>query len=570
MIWAKEDMQDDETKLKLEENLYRLKQSYLKRISSQIGELRRLQELLKNDFLPQSDIQQLFRSSHNFAGSGATYGFPQISNDARVVHEVIKEYMAANKNSPAPTRSDIIEKLRAFEQSCREALEQHKTTDFLKSTTQSSYPATQINSHGEKTKNIYIFSKDFKQSQKSAEQLSYFSYKVSIKSDAQSFLKELASSIPDCLLFYTNLNAQDINLIHEIKDKIKEIGGDPKKIPIIIISSQGDYSTRLAAVRLEIDGFFTDQADILSIVDKIRNLDKARQTQKSYNILIVDDDEMLTEFYTHTLKSSGMRVTALNSPKDCLKAIADQSFDLILIDYFMPHCNGQELAAIIRQHENYLSLPIVFISAKEDLEMVLRDSHLGIDEFLLKPFKPQQLLSVICNRAERSAELRSLTIRDSFTGLFNHAHFIETLTKKTLQAKRGTFTGTYALIDLDHFKSINDTYGHPAGDIVIKNFARLLQQNLRESDIMGRCGGEEFGIILPDCDLERARSVLDAIREKFCNLSFNIDGEIIQSSFSAGLTEIGNSKGDVKLTLSAADKALYTAKKNGRNQIEAS
>ncbi len=198
-----------------------------------------------------------------------------------------------------------------------------------------------------------------------------------------------------------------------------------------------------------------------------------------------------------------MLVEATPSSKQAVRLLAESSFDIILLDFNMPGCSGPELAAIIRQHDRHVGLPIVFMSSKDDVEALLINTGLGIDDFLVKPFTPEQLTAVVRSRARRASELSSIMMRDSFTGLLNHARFLEILGLQIAQVKREGKPASFAVLDLDHFKKINDSYGHAMGDQVIRSIARMLQQRLRRTDIVGRLGGEEFGIILPGCGRRR-------------------------------------------------------------------
>lgn len=551
---------------KFEQGLELLKETYLKRLSPQVIELQRLQELLKRGMLPQTSLQELSRMTHNSAGSGATFGFPDISKTARILHNSLKEFRTVNLRSKKASaeRQTILKNLRAYEDACRKALENKDHINRLEII--ESLAKIQPDQLQSSEKAITIFTAKLEAVLDIAEQLRNFGYSIEIEIDHKNLEKKILSDDgPQNILVYSDFSKQDAELFKSISDA----NNAEKKSILIIISPQDDYNSRLAAVRAGAQGFFKSGTDVLKIIDRLEHLFLARSAPPSYNVLIVDDDKMLAEFYSHALTSAGMNVTTLNHPQDCLKEISKQNFDLVMIDYAMPLCNGQELATIIRQHENYLTLPIIFISAREDIESLLMDSGLGIDDFMIKPFTPEQLVSVVRSRAKRAADLRALTIRDSFTGLLNHAHFLEILDQEHARAKRTAQNSALAIIDIDHFKKVNDTYGHAAGDQVIKGLARLLQQHLRRSDIIGRCGGEEFGIIMPNCTGEEALRIIEAIRVKFSETIFRIDGQNITASFSGGICPI-NAKDttDTNSTIRIADKALYRAKTNGRNRVE--
>ncbi|MFT6914365.1 MAG: PleD family two-component response regulator [Motiliproteus sp.] len=163
----------------------------------------------------------------------------------------------------------------------------------------------------------------------------------------------------------------------------------------------------------------------------------------------------------------------------------------------MPECDGMELSKIIRQIGAYISVPIVFLSSEEDQEKQLLAMSLDGDDFLSKPIKPWHLVSAVASRAKRARTMRALAEKDSLTGLFNHTKIKERLQAELSRAKRNHEPLAYAMLDIDNFKHVNDTYGHPAGDRVLKSIAIMLKQRLRKYDVIGCYGGEEFVVILP-------------------------------------------------------------------------
>jgi diguanylate cyclase (GGDEF)-like protein len=232
----------------------------------------------------------------------------------------------------------------------------------------------------------------------------------------------------------------------------------------------------------------------------------------------------------------------------------------------MPGCTGLELAAIIRQQPAYVSIPIVFLSTEANRDRQLAAMHLGGDDFLTKPIKPDHLISAVTSRVQRARTLRSFMIRDSLTGLLNHTNTREHLDIEVARAQRQHGLLTLALLDIDHFKAVNDTYGHPTGDRVIKSLARLLQQRLRKTDIIGRYGGEEFAVILPHTDGLTAVKLLDEIRATFAHVRHQVDDCAFSVTFSCGIACFPDYADATQLT-HAADQTLYDAKRSGRNQV---
>jgi diguanylate cyclase (GGDEF)-like protein len=184
--------------------------------------------------------------------------------------------------------------------------------------------------------------------------------------------------------------------------------------------------------------------------------------------------------------------------------LADFQPDLIILDMYMPACTGTELAKVIRHNDRYVSVPIIYLSAEDDLDKQLDAMSEGGDDFLTKPIKPRHLITTVRNRAARARNLKARMVRDSLTGLYNHTHILQLLEDCSFRARRENKPLSFAMLDIDHFKRVNDSHGHPMGDRVIKSLALFLKQRLRKTDFIGRYGGEEFAIVMPDTDLEAA------------------------------------------------------------------
>ena len=192
--------------------------------------------------------------------------------------------------------------------------------------------------------------------------------------------------------------------------------------------------------------------------------------------------------------------------------------------------------------------------------------ELGGDDFLQKPIADNNLLLAVRARAERFRQLRIHMHNDGLTGLLNHANIKTHLESEVARAQRQNEALSFAILDIDKFKQVNDTYGHPVGDRVIKSVARMLKKRLRKSDIIGRYGGEEFAIILTETDITTASKVIDDIRDNFSQIVQQYNEIQFNCTLSAGVAQL--TTGDTLNNLiKLADEALYEAKNSGRNRV---
>jgi diguanylate cyclase (GGDEF)-like protein len=337
--------------------------------------------------------------------------------------------------------------------------------------------------------------------------------------------------------------------------------------PVMMVTSDQGFAHRLKAARAGVDAVLAKPLDVTEIADWLAQFAGGNDASP-ISILIVDDDKLLAESYALALESAGMRARVVADPAQALAQMTATFPDLMLMDMQMPAASGIELARIIRQSRRYLSLPIVFLSAERDPARQLEARKWGGDDFITKPVDLQHLVALVHLRAERARALRSMMERDSLTGLLNHGRFKDRLSHELERCRRTAAQLSLALIDLDHFKRVNDRYGHINGDQVIRALSHALTAGLRRIDIIGRYGGEEFAVLLLDTPVEQARMVIDALRARFSDIRFESDGQAFSASFSAGVAGSRDHPG-VDALIEAADRALYAAKDCGRNRVVA-
>jgi len=340
----------------------------------------------------------------------------------------------------------------------------------------------------------------------------------------------------------------------------------PTPFPVLFMSPEDDLAARLQAVRVGGAGFFGKPVDVPLLVDVLDKL-TARHARVPERILIVDDDRLQGNLSATYLRRAGMEVKTVVDPLATIEALIDFQPELVLLDMYMPMCTGMELAAVIRQMEAFVSLPIVFLSAETDRDKQLAAVGLGGDDFLVKPIKPDHLISAVLSRTDRYRKLRSVMMRDSLTGLLNHSTITDRLDMEISRARRQSGTVSAVMLDIDHFKQVNDSYGHPVGDRVIKSLARLLTQRLRCTDLVGRYGGEEFMVILPGTGVEAAIAVVDKLRQAFSKLVQRAGRKEFFATISGGVASFPAHADDGAALKEAADKALYQAKRSGRNRV---
>ena len=410
--------------------------------------------------------------------------------------------------------------------------------------------------------NILLIGEDGREAQELSSQIRQFGYVVSQCGSTEEALTRAAEEQPAALLVGVEPGDNGVRKIESIEARKAT---DPSMPPVIFLASDPEMATRLAAVRAGATALLARPISLLDLVDTLDPL-VAGQESEPFRVLIVDDDPQICKFYEAILNEAGMETRVCNNPLDAFDILSEFRAELIIMDLYIPQCRGKDLAGAIRQEPAYDSVPIVFLSAEDDLIKQLDVMTIGGDDFLTKPIRPEHLVLAVYTRARRFRSLRSLMLRDSLTGLLNHTSTREHIEGELTRMKREEKPLALAMLDLDHFKKINDTYGHVTGDRVLKTFSSMLRQRLRGSDIIGRTGGEEFTVALPGATQEQAFAIMDDLRDAFGRISQKQDGVAFNVTFSCGIAMYPKNETIADLT-EAADKALYEAKSKGRNRV---
>lgn len=286
-------------------------------------------------------------------------------------------------------------------------------------------------------------------------------------------------------------------------------------------------------------------------------------------ILVVDDDETILALVEKHLLRAGYSMKTAKDGKSALEEVFTFSPDMIILDIMLPDIDGLDLLKIIRQRPGGNIIPIMFLTARDGLEDRIQGLSIGGDDYLTKPFFPEELVARVGALVARTAILKELAVKDGLTGVYNHRYFYEKLIAEITRWKRYGRQFTLALIDLDFFKNVNDTFGHVVGDLVLRQVADFLQGQLRPVDIVARYGGEEFALILAETDVKFAYKIMRRIYGKMKDWEICLPGSErkIRVTFSTGVATCPDDGIDERLLVSHADEALYEAKEGGRGQF---
>jgi len=526
------------------EKIKALSTEYGKQLPSKIKAFNQL--WMEARSIQSSDQYQAFlMAAHTLAGTSGTYGYKLIADAARRIEQILRNHEGYITQNEIKIIDDIMGDLNQLSV-------QPPEMDF-----QSKIDIKQlINSD---VRVIHVLDADSALIAKELEPMKQFNYALKYFDNVNHFLHATYTDPPDMVVINLEF-AKDIS--HEVVKRFRE-----DFILIVYYSPQDDLQSRLQTVRHGGQSFLIQPFEIDALMRIFDNLFQAKMTQNE-KILIVDDSEFLANYYATLLSHAGLVTETMTDAKEFLLKLSEFQPDLILMDINMPYCSGIELAQIVHQQENLSGIPIIFLSSITEKSRQLEVLSYAGDDFLTKPIDPKELLATIHNRLMRSRMLRSRMMRDSLTNLYNHTLIHHQLEREIVVAERYNRNLCVALFDIDHFKGVNDNYGHQAGDKILKDLSLYLEKNVRKSDLIGRYGGEEFLIILPNTDLNEGVKIVDDLRSGFAASRHKIGTEEIQITLSGGVANYPAIKSSSDL-VKAADKALYQAKENGRNQIVA-
>jgi len=313
--------------------------------------------------------------------------------------------------------------------------------------------------------------------------------------------------------------------------------------------------------------------------------DTRRDEAAASRILVVDDHPDNVEIIQARLESRGYQVETAANGQQALDRVTENPPHLVLLDVMMPLMDGYEVARRIKSDSSLPFIPIILVTARDSTEDKVEGLDAGAEDYLTKPVNFPELEARVRsmlrikrlqdeldekNREleEANRQLRKLSITDGLTGLFNHRHIHELLREEFERSARSSEPVAVVMLDLDHFKNVNDTHGHPTGDVILFETAEILRDTAREIDMLGRYGGEEFIAVLPDSDEEAAVRFAERVRERMDAHTFRDGEKEVRMTLSCGAAALPASGVDSpSALLKLADEALYRAKAGGRNQV---
>ncbi len=290
-------------------------------------------------------------------------------------------------------------------------------------------------------------------------------------------------------------------------------------------------------------------------------------------VLIVDDNEDNLLLFQEYLEDHGFETALATSGAQALSYLEDNAVDVLVLDIQMPEMDGFEVCRRVKVNEATKDIPVIFVTAKfQDVDHVATGLYLGANDYLYKPVAEKELVarvSVMVRLKAAEDEVRRISVTDELTGLYNRRFLRKRLDEEMSRARRSQIPLAVVMLDLDHFKDVNDSYGHAMGDTVLCAVGEVLEKSLRHGDVFGRWGGEEFMVFLPGSDDEGALITAERLRSAIAEMDMSRVHQDLSMTASLGVSVFDASDIEMEASglIAQADRAMYASKENGRNQI---
>lgn len=415
-------------------------------------------------------------------------------------------------------------------------------------------------------------------------------------------LETVKREMPDIVLLDVMMPGMDG---FEVCQRIRQ---DPQTmhIPIVMVTALSDVADRVRGLEAGADDFLTKPVNDVALFARVRSLVRLKMTMDEWRlreatsgmfgviersgtiqnespeharVLLLEDSTLDRDKITDILKRDHDEVASETTGAGALERALSDDFELAVISLTLMNEDGLRFCSQLRSHEKTRHIPILLVVDEGDLPRVAKGLELGANDYVVKPIDRNELLARVRTQVRRKRyqdRLRanyeqslSLALTDSLTGVFNRRYLSAHLPRLMERAAEGNKSVSALLFDIDHFKIVNDTYGHDVGDVVLQEVAARAGRNLRTFDLVARLGGEEFVVVLPDTDAESARTVAERLRHRIGDTPFQVPGvaEPLAVTVSVGYAVAGRIGDTGEALLKRADEALYEAKRTGRNRV---
>lgn len=517
-------------------------------VFARVAVLEQASRALSAGILDDALRQRAEQEAHKLTGSLGTFGFAQGSRLARELEQALR--------AGGPLDQAEASRLSALVAALRYELEQPVAV-------QPSTPVAPTPAAEEKRPLLLVVATDAELAEQMAEEAAARRIRASTAPTLFSARAVIARERPDVVLLDLSLSEGSEDSL----DFLAELSARTPPVPALVLTARNAFVDRVEVARHGGRGFLQKPLPPAQIIETVAQF-LAQQQAAEALVLAVDDDPQVLDLLQAVLEPRGIALTTLSDPLRFWDVLQETSPDLLMLDVDMPNLNGVELCQVVRNDQRWAGMPVLFLTAHTDADTIHRVFAAGADDFVGKPIAGPELLTRITNRLERGRLLRALAETDALTGVANRHKSTQVIEHFLSLANCQHQPFCLALLDIDHFKRVNDRYGHTTGDEVLRRLGEALRRAFRGEDVVARWGGEEFVVgmygMRRDDGVQRLAEMLEVWRQEEFS---GTENEQFRVTFSAGVAEYPVDGADLLALYRAADQALYQAKATGRNRV---
>lgn len=548
-----------DTKSLAESKFERIREIYVESFPEKVEDLRECWAKINAAKVATKPLQKMRTAVHKIAGSSGSHGFDDLFVLARQIEKCIVEVLEKDKDW-----SENQEIVGNQVQELVNKLEEHNLHFAPHNNVEAQIPRLDTLQLSHRELAVFLISQRTVELSLLSNLLEGRGFSVFSFSDLERAFA-MTKTVDPAIVVLDLGDADQISLDDNLKKEFRSTKNEDPAF--IVISRRDDVNTRLAATRFGAEAFFATPinahnfSSTLDVILETRGNDYCR-------VLLMDNNAQRISYIEKVFVSESIKCRVINKVEQITDELVNFKPDLVLIAHEHMAESSVDAARMVRLHETYFNTPIIFLLDEESVQLRLEALRCGADDCISGNEYEQEIFSILRERIMRFRRANHMIIMDSLTGTLNRDAFFDRASEEISLAIRRNETICLGMIDVDHFKQINDKNGHVVGDYVLRHISDYLNNRLRRSDVVGRYAGDEFLVFLPDTDLDSAYLVLDMIRKNLIAQSISMNNVDVRVSISLGLVATRPTEPlNVESLIVEADKKLYEAKMAGRNTL---
>jgi diguanylate cyclase (GGDEF)-like protein len=542
-------------------------QSFLQQVPGRVSAiLENWQQLVHSDWNGKL-LDVLIERISTLAESGSKFGVPQITQSGNSLIGHLADY---HNTGLKPQHDDVVALdglIHAFKDAAFQACNQQAET--LLHSTPEPIDSAALKAEGECT--VFMLGIDESLAASLTRNLQAQRFEVALLKNADEMIHHYEINPNEHCILISHTDSLNKLFPESRQGGLWKRETDLPGVPVVFIADNNDLKTRLSAMRVDASAYWSKPVDPFLVAKRIQEL-TSQESDSSYRVLIVEDDPAQADFADAILSKADFKCRAVTDPLQVMEALHEFKPDLILMDLYMPGASGTELTTIIREHNEFVDVPIVFLSGEQDLDKQLKALSFGGEDFLSKPIAPKHLITTVTNRIRRAHQLSNRlgaqTRSEKETGLYSRSYLLERLDALLLADSSIDETTAVLYLQIDNPEHLVESVGIGGMDVVLIEVATHLKQQLHTQDVLTRFGDSSLGLLLSRNSLEALQSLSEKLCHSVAQQTFDVDNNTVGATLSIGIYPLEAGNQDSRSIIAHAQIASRQAQESGGNQVK--